>query len=303
MAELNNYPIWHLNNVSLILKGKQASLKSDNYFISTRYRKYDNLIEIASNTRGVGITKKNKEIMINEAFIILPSQDDLDNNFSHFIIDFSHLYYAKLLNVKTVIIGYSKNPKIEELVEVFYDDFQILFMNRNEDFRIAKAIMVNDEKDDFSHCERIRWFHSKLYSYFSLKKISFDNEYGSKLLITRQNAKSRRIINYEELKNYLFSFGFEEIDLSNFNYSQQFYILNKSSVIIGSHGAGLSACIFSNGTSVIDLTNKFYLSKDFFHYNLFKCLGFSHYTIVDPLNKFKDDILIDMLELKKCQII
>ena len=83
-----------------------------------------------------------------------------------------------------------------------------------------------------------------------------------KIYIDRKDAKSnhkhlRKIINEEEVKNYLIKKGFSIIALSDFSFSDQINLFSNAKQIVGLHGAGFANLIFSKpGTLVIEIKSE-----------------------------------------------
>lgn len=75
-----------------------------------------------------------------------------------------------------------------------------------------------------------------------------------RLYISRKNATGRAIENETELKNFLTEKGFQTVYLENKSVEEQSRLFNAASVVISSHGAGLSNIVFcQKGTTVIEL--------------------------------------------------
>ena len=67
----------------------------------------------------------------------------------------------------------------------------------------------------------------------------------------------RKIINEEEVKNYLIKKGFSIIALSDFSFSDQINLFSNAKQIVGLHGAGFANLIFSKpGTLVIEIKSE-----------------------------------------------
>lgn len=98
----------------------------------------------------------------------------------------------------------------------------------------------------------ILWLRKKFLKK-KLKKFKF----YKKIYIDRSDSKfsdKRKIINENEIKNYLIKNNFTSIVLSEYSFEQQVQIFNNAKIIIGLHGAGFANIIFSNpGTNIIEL--------------------------------------------------
>ena len=76
----------------------------------------------------------------------------------------------------------------------------------------------------------------------------------NRLYISRKNATGRAVENEPELNEFLTGKGFQTVYLENTSLEEQSRLFNSASVVISSHGAGLSNIVFSQkGTTIIEL--------------------------------------------------
>lgn len=79
-----------------------------------------------------------------------------------------------------------------------------------------------------------------------------DKPIGRKIYITRQNAPSRRIINFDALEQtVLRKYGFIQIDLDNASLTEQINAFSKADLVLAEHGAGLANAMFMRPASTI----------------------------------------------------
>ena len=77
---------------------------------------------------------------------------------------------------------------------------------------------------------------------------------GNKIYISRKNANQRRLLNEDEIINFLRVEGYLIVFAEDLSFEQQITIFANADVIISPHGSGLSNIIFcSPGTKVIEL--------------------------------------------------
>jgi hypothetical protein len=75
-----------------------------------------------------------------------------------------------------------------------------------------------------------------------------------KLYISRRNATTRRLLNEQDIIEYLESLNFEIIEAENLKFEDQIKLFNEAEVVVSPHGSGLSNIVFcKKNTKVIDL--------------------------------------------------
>ncbi|HAN72877.1 MAG TPA: hypothetical protein DCQ63_00190, partial [Planktothrix sp. UBA8402] len=81
-----------------------------------------------------------------------------------------------------------------------------------------------------------------------------------RIYISREKASYRKVINQDELFQYLKPLNFECVVLESLTFSEQVELMATASVIIGPHGAGLSNIVFCPpGTKIVELFNLDYV--------------------------------------------
>ena len=75
-----------------------------------------------------------------------------------------------------------------------------------------------------------------------------------KVYISRKNATARRLLNEDEIIEYLIGLDFEIIEAENLSFIEQVKLFSEAEVVVSPHGSGLSNIVFCNKkTKVIDL--------------------------------------------------
>ncbi len=97
--------------------------------------------------------------------------------------------------------------------------------------------------------------HSVVPEYLRSVFLEEDREVGNrKLFIARENTNARRITNQDEVLKLVSSHGFEVVYMEGLGLKEQAAMFNSASVIIGTHGAGLTNLVYCNpGTTVVEL--------------------------------------------------
>jgi capsular polysaccharide biosynthesis protein len=106
--------------------------------------------------------------------------------------------------------------------------------------------------------EAFDWVNDRVLSHYNLKT---DN--SRRLLISREDAESRRMTNRQEVLSALTELGFELIAPGELSYKQQVRAFSQAEIIIGVHGAGLINAIYSSESLVIEIFGDHFLPANY----------------------------------------
>ncbi|WP_237157206.1 glycosyltransferase family 61 protein [Planktothrix agardhii] len=128
-----------------------------------------------------------------------------------------------------------------------------------------------------------------------------------RIYITRNAAKSRRILNEDELLRVLQPWGFHSIELESMSVIEQAALFSQAEIIIAPHGSGLTNLIFCQpNTKVIELFSPNYVyhcywwisnlvELDYYYYIGETFPGYYLHRLVYP-QPFSEDILVNIQE-------
>ncbi|NEP82194.1 MAG: glycosyltransferase family 61 protein [Okeania sp. SIO3B3] len=134
-----------------------------------------------------------------------------------------------------------------------------------------------------------------------------------RIYISRKQANNRRIINEDEMINFLTKFGFQSVTLESMSVTAQASLLANAKVVISPHGGGLTNLVFCHpGTKVIEIFSPNYIYSCYWlvsnlvgleYYYLLgeNSLGFSFHEFISPNHRL-EDIFVNinhLLELMK----
>lgn len=98
-----------------------------------------------------------------------------------------------------------------------------------------------------------------------------------RIFITRENASIRKIINEQEIFDFIEPYGFEKVAMEKLSVFEQAQLAQEAEIIMGTHGAGMTNIIFARPeTKVIELFQE-HLDTCFF--DLCKVRNMEHYSI------------------------
>ncbi|MCT7964993.1 tetratricopeptide repeat protein [Laspinema sp. D1] len=106
-----------------------------------------------------------------------------------------------------------------------------------------------------------------------------DCEHPERIYIRRHNARNRRLINEEEVIEFLAQFGFEPIETESLSFAEQIAVFSQAKIIVAPHGSGLTNLVFCRpGTQAIELVSPHYVRP--YYAVICQLLGLSHYALM-----------------------
>jgi len=79
------------------------------------------------------------------------------------------------------------------------------------------------------------------------------------IYISRNDALYRKIVNEEEVEDYLRDIGFEIVQMSELSFLEGVKICAEARVVVGPHGAGLSNTVFCLNAKILEIFSPSYV--------------------------------------------
>jgi tetratricopeptide (TPR) repeat protein len=155
-----------------------------------------------------------------------------------------------------------------------------------------------------------KWTCEFLKHHFLMPEYVKNTNSQQRIYITRKLAKSRRILNEDEILNLLKSHGFTVVVLESMSVLEQAALFSQAEIIISPHGSGLTNLVFCQpGTKVIELFAPNYVYHCYwwisnligldYYYLLGETLpGWHFHHLIYPQD-FSEDIVINVRDLLK----
>jgi hypothetical protein len=133
----------------------------------------------------------------------------------------------------------------------------------------------------------IQWLRDRVF-----QNIHQTRSDSLKIYISREDASQRKVLNEDEVTNFLSNYGFQTVLLSNLTFSEQVRIFSRADVVVAPHGAGLTNTIFSDDITLVEFFGSKKHSRSLCYYSIANTLGFDYYAFeAEPQG---DDIHIDL---------
>lgn len=128
---------------------------------------------------------------------------------------------------------------------------KLFFYEDNQVYKIKKLILPSHIAESGDYDKELMQEVRKI---FTQKNTSPPNK---KIYISRQKSRYRKINNELEVQNLLKKYNYEIHSFEDYNFEKQIDIMQKTSSLIGLHGAGLTNMLFMNpNTKVLEIRNQ-----------------------------------------------
>lgn len=223
-------------------------------------------------------------------------------NFWHFLYDCVPRIYSAILartNQKlTVLVPDSLPDSFRELLDcVLPNNFQTIYIPKGSWVKVDRLVMpsyVSRCENGFLPSEYYEYIRSCVFKKYDLTPLENPTE---RIYISRDNAKHRRILNEDQIIQYLANYGFKPIVLEKMSFREQVELFTKAEIIVAPHGAGLATTLFSGKIKILVLYPESCPTPFFF--TQFKGLGQEHYFIVHDQFDENADFEVDLSEFKR----
>ncbi len=223
-------------------------------------------------------------------------------NFWHFLYDCIPRIYSAILarsNQKlTVLVPDSLPDSFRELLDcVLPNNFQTIYIPKGSWVKVDRLVMpsyVSRCENGFLPSQYYEYIRSCVFKKYDLTPLENPTE---RIYISRANAKHRRILNEDQIIQYLANYGFKPVVLEKMSFRQQVELFTKAEIIVAPHGAGLATTLFSGKIKILVLYPESCPTPFFF--TQFKGLGQEHYFIVHDQFDENADFEVDLSEFKR----
>ena len=195
-------------------------------------------------------------------YVWLPVDDDAKHNPWHVWIDIISKFRLMEKRWSTNFARFcyivaNQSPYFEKVCKALFPDVKIVVMPKNETWQFKHLLVpsMSNSKDGVIVPPMAPW----LRHFKGLKNLKGVNP-NRKIVVLRPGAKTRRMINSDELLLRLK--GWETVTLENLSIKDQMKTFAEASHILAAHGAGMTNLLwYQPGTKVIEIQDKRMIHK------------------------------------------
>ncbi|WP_299990621.1 glycosyltransferase family 61 protein [uncultured Pontibacter sp.] len=225
-----------------------------------------------------------------------------DNNNYHWFFDCLPRLYLVLESTKEpikVIMRRDMAPyQFETLAFVLrnYPHAQVVYIGKHEKWQVDEFVLasfVANAQSGYLPLEVADWLRHKVWQGYGVQQ----NSRKRRIYISRAKAKTRRVLNEQELLPLLDKYGFEVVRAEEMTYQQQVQLFYEAEIVIAPHGAGLTNLLFSEQCQVLEFHPSNQIKTHYFL--LCKALDFRYSALVGTTGDTKENYTVLVQEVEE----
>ncbi len=171
---------------------------------------------------------------------ILMICDPFNGNYYHCLLDYvTRLAYTEfLVRDHQFLIGIpsAQAGMMVPILEALGFGDSVLVLDQTPTVFQTVAVAAATQREPYCHPDALRWLRDRVRAQVPPRP-------ARRLLISRQDASARRVVNEAELCDALADFGFERVVPSTLNPAEQLGLFASAEVIVAPHGAALASLV------------------------------------------------------------
>lgn len=229
-------------------------------------------------------------------------------NYYHWIVDcLTRIegveYYQKQTGCKPLLIinSHPTSWQIESLKILGYQPEDYIEWNSSK-AKVKKLVVPSFRRQgEWVAPSSLHWLRQRILNNLPASEVN-QVSYSPNIYISRAKASGRRVINEDEVMEFLRPLGFVSYSLEGWSFAEQVRLFATAKNIIAPHGAGLTNMIFApQNTTVIEFVTPWVSSGYFVPSQI---LGFQHGCLEchqpysQKLRETRGDLMVDIANLK-----
>ena len=224
-----------------------------------------------------------------------------DNNIFHWYIDCLPRLYTLVhaLKIPVKLLMWKDAPKYQQESLTFLlkgnQNFEIVAVNRRTKFKVEKYVLphfVSNSMSGYLPKNVSGWMREKIWLGYNIQK----GGPKRRIYISRSNAKTRRVLNEQDLLPILTKHGFKVVRPEELSYQQQVQLFFDAEAVVAPHGAGLTNLLFAERCQVLELHPANLIKTHYFL--LCKGLDFEYSAVMGSVGDRLENYSVDVREVE-----
>ncbi|SIT76260.1 glycosyltransferase family 61 protein [Pontibacter indicus] len=224
-----------------------------------------------------------------------------DNNNYHWFFDCLPRLYLVLEHTQEPIKVIMRRDMAPYQLETFafvlkdYPQAELVFIDKHEKWRLDEFVLpsfITNAQSGYLPHEVAEWLRHKVWKGYAVEQ----SGRRRRIYISRAKAKTRRVLNEQELLPLLERYGFEMVRAEELTYQQQVQLFFEAELVIAPHGAGLTNLLFSEQCQVLEFHPANLIKTHYFL--LCKALGFRYSALVGTTGDRLENYTVSVEEVE-----
>ncbi|GAB3197271.1 capsular polysaccharide biosynthesis protein [Pontibacter aydingkolensis] len=223
-----------------------------------------------------------------------------NNNYHWFFDCLPRLYF--LLNTVQESIKIIMRPDLPayqlqtlQFILSGYPQAEVVFIGKHDKWQVQEFILpsfISNPQSGYLPQPVGQWLREKIWRGYNVQ-IGVPKK---RIYISRAKAKTRRVLNEQELLPVLGKYGFEVVRPEELSYQQQVQLFFDAELVVAPHGAGLTNLLFSERCKVLELHPANLIKTHYFL--LCKGLGFEYDAVIGTVGDRLENYTVDVREVE-----
>jgi capsular polysaccharide biosynthesis protein len=171
----------------------------------------------------------------------------------------------------------------------------IVYIGKHEKWEVVEFILpsfASNPQSGYLPAAVNQWLRTSIWNGYQVKSVA-----KRRIYISRSNAKTRRVLNEQELLPVLAKYNFEIVRAEKLSYREQVHMFYNTEAVVAPHGAGLTNLVFSEQCKVLEFHPANLIKTHYFL--LSKGLGFEYSAVVGSIGDVRDNYSINVQEIEE----
>ncbi|MEJ8756746.1 glycosyltransferase family 61 protein [Pontibacter sp. H259] len=177
-----------------------------------------------------------------------------------------------------------------------YANVKVVYIGKREKWRVEQFILpsfLSNSQSGYLPNVVLDWLREQIWQGYTVKPTTPKR----RIYISRSKAKTRRVLNEQELLPLLSKYNFDIIRAEELTYQEQVQLFYPSEAVIGPHGAGLTNILFAENCKVLEFHPANLIKTHYFL--LCKGLDFAYESIIGSEGDGLENYTVNVHEVEK----
>lgn len=175
-----------------------------------------------------------------------------------------------------------------------HPNVNVVYIGKHDKWQVEKFILpsyLSNAQSGYLPLPISLWLRENIWKGYEIGLA----EKKQRIYISRSKAKTRRLLNEQELLPLLENYSFKIIRAEELSYRQQVQLFYNTEAVIAPHGAGLTNLLFSERCKVLELHPANIIKPHYFL--LSKGLGFDYDAAIGSAGDAQDNFTVDVAQV------